>query len=155
MIKCLGIKNNCGWHKDGKQREAFNCCPILYHSLYPYFLALFYGAKGEFNVCCPAEKGVRCVVKKVKKDGNWNDCNLPKKWKTVIFADIVNIGKCEDILEYQVVIFPGSAQNKYICPAGINNIFPFLKLDIPKCINLKRLRCPDWKENVYYSVEEK
>jgi hypothetical protein len=45
-------------------------------------------------------------------------------------------------------------RTKYACPAGINNAFPFMKHEIPKCINMKRLRCPDWLENVYYSIDE-
>jgi len=37
--------------------------------------------------------------------------------------------------------------------AGVHNMFPFLNIETPKCINLKRLRCPDWLENIYYSVD--
>ena len=62
---------------------------------------------------------------------------------------------CYGAQKYEKIIFPISNREKYVCSAGVNNIFPFLNIDIPSftCIDTKRLRCPDWKENVYYSIE--
>ena len=42
----------------------------------------------------------------------------------------------------------------YMCPAGFNNLFPFLKIDIPSCIDFNQVRCPDWQENIYYRIDE-
>jgi uncharacterized repeat protein (TIGR04076 family) len=51
-------------------------------------------------------------------------------------------------------MFPTATKTRFACPAGIHNLFPFLRLPMPRCINLARLRCPDWMENVYYSLED-
>lgn len=168
-IKQLPGKTNCPWHKEHQKKgkiyktdEIFpdNMCPFLYHSIYPYFLGFFYGAKytynnkGDCNVCCPAEKSVNVIVKMRINDGSFGK-DIPKHWKTIIYAEIFKIeGRC--YYGYKTgdkFFFPGSAQKKYVCPSGVNNLFPFLKLKIPKCINTNRLRCSDWLENIYYSLD--
>jgi uncharacterized repeat protein (TIGR04076 family) len=152
MIKQLPCKTTCPWYMKGNKAFLNNMCPIMYHSLYPYFLGMFYGLKKDINVCCPAEKSVDVWVKKRKNNSKFN---VPKHWKTVIYAEVVKVnGKCD--FNHKVgdrFFFPGSSQCKYICPAGVNNLFPFLKIKKPKCINLKKLRCPDWKENIYYCIK--
>ena len=168
-VKQLPGKTECPWHKEhreaGKTYEAdelfaSKVCPIMFHTLYPYFLGALYGAKytynehGDCHVCCPAEKGVDVLVKFRPNDGKFEK-GVPENWRNVIYAEVVKVnGPCD--YGHKVgnrFVFPNCMKKKYACPAGINNLFPFLKIEIPKCINLKRLRCPDWLENIYYSLK--
>jgi len=154
--ECKGV---CPWHKEGRDysfAEIFpNVCPYLYHSLYPYFLGLLYGAESmqDIWVCCPAEFGVDTYVRKVDNRGEFD---IPDDW-WVIYAEVVKVnGDCPHGHEVgDKIVFPTCWKKKYICPAGVNNIFPFLDLEVPKCINKKRLRCTDWKQDVYYGIEDK
>jgi hypothetical protein len=147
----------CPWNNNGIIFGRF--CPILYHTLYPYFLGLLFGAKfGSGNgedvyVCCPAEKGIDTIVKKRPNDGSFGD-SVPDGWRDVIYAEVIHNHGCERHGFGSRLVFPSCRKNKYVCPAGINNMFPFLNLPLPSCINLKKLRCPDWKENIYYSLED-
>jgi len=153
-IKQLPCKAQCPWHgchPDGKEYtpdEIFphGVCPYLYHSLYPYFLGLLYGAEEMQNiwVCCPAEHGVNCYVRKDTMDDGW--------W--TIYAEITSIGEGCPYNHYkgQTIIFPTGNKKQYLCPAGVNNIFPFLDLEVPSCINKKKIKCPDWKDPIYYDI---
>ena len=163
-------RTNCPWHrhhaKNGhvyKNKEIFKngVCPILYHTLYPYFLGALYGAKftyneqGDCHVCCPAEKGIDVLVKVRPYDKGFGD-EVPSDWRDVIHAEVVKVnGECD--YNHKVgdrFVFPTCTKTDFICPAGVNNIFPFLDVPIPSCINTKKLRCPDWLEDIYYSIEE-
>ena len=169
-VKCLPGETECKWHKNHSQEghvytadEIFpgNFCPIMYHTLYPYFLGALFGAKygyndeGDCHVCCPAEKSVDVLVKVRPNDGSFGD-QVAEDRRKVFYAEVVKVnGLCD--FEYKVgdkLIFPMNNVEKNTCPAGINNIFPFLDIPKLKCINLKRLRCPDWKENIYYSIDD-
>jgi uncharacterized repeat protein (TIGR04076 family) len=170
FMRQLPGETNCAWHKhnkaDGKVytwAEIFpsNICPIMFHTLYPYFLGAVFGAKygynekGDCQVCCPAEKGVDVLVRVRPNDGKFEK-GVPADWRDVIHAEVVKVnGVCD--YGHKVgdrFVFPTCMKTRYVCPAGVNNVFPFLKLDVPKCINLRRLRCPDWLENIYYSIDE-
>lgn len=170
-IKQLPGKTECPWHKKDESAGkvyghdeifASKVCPIMWHTIYPYFLGTLYGAKytyndkGDCHVCCPAEKSVDVLVKVRPNDGRFEDW-VPSDWRDVIHAEVVKVnGVCD--YNHRVgdrFVFPTCAKDKFACPAGIHNVMPFLKLDIPKCINLKKLRCPDWLENIYYSIDEK
>ena|SRR3989344_7901774 len=165
-VECLPGKTACPWHKDTQEKgkiyqsdEIFTSkvCPIMFHTLYPYFLGAVFGAKyaynekGDCQVCCPAEKGVDVIVRVRKNDGKFEE-GVPADWRDVIHAEVVKVnGPCD--YGHKVgdrLVFPTCMKTKYVCPAGINNMFPFFKLKIPKCINLKKIRCPDWMENIYY-----
>ncbi|MCP4602609.1 MAG: hypothetical protein GY847_19190 [Proteobacteria bacterium] len=164
----LECEKKCAWHKaqrDGKTFEfdeifPSNCCPILYHSLYPYFLGLLYGAKfnyndhGDCNVSCPAANGVDAVVKKRKNDGSF-DSRISKKMEFVIHAEITGIntecpqGHCIG----DIVVFPTCMMDHYLCPAGFNNVFPFMDYELPGCIDRDNLRCPDGDDVIHYAVK--
>lgn len=158
MIKQLPSKTKCPWK--GKQFPIQNdMCAIMWHTLYPYFLGAVFGAKYGFNdkgdcqVCCPAERGVDVVVKVRPYDKRM--VGVPKDWRDVIHAEVV---KVNGICDYNhkvgdLFIFPTYAKEKYLCPAGVYNLFPMLDLKLPGCINKNRLRCPDWLENIYYELE--
>jgi uncharacterized repeat protein (TIGR04076 family) len=167
-IRHLPGKTDCPWHKahqeTGKvfrEDEIFTgrVCPIMFHTLYPYFLGALFGAKyaynehGDCQVCCPAEKGVDVIVKVRPNDGAFEE-GVPSDWRDVIHAEVVAVnGHCD--YGHKVgdrFVFPTCMKTRYACPAGIHNMFPFLKIETPSCINPRRLRCPDWKENVYYSL---
>ena len=169
-VKQLSGETNCQWHRFHSESgylytadEIFtsNVCPIMFHTLYPYFLGACFGAKygyndkGDCNVCCPAEKGVDVLVKVRSNDGRFKE-GVPTDWRDVIHAEVVKVnGKCD--YGHKVgdrFIFPTCMKDKFACPGGIFNLFPFLKIEKPKCINLKRLRCPDWLENIYYSIND-
>ena len=149
----------CPWHGTTFPIPD-NVCPILWHTLYPYFLGAVFGAKygynkqGDCQVCCPAEYGVDVLVKVRPYDKRMIE--VPKDWRDVIHAEVVKVnGPCDyNHKEGAVVLFPTYAKDKYLCPAGVFNLFPFLKIKVPSCINPYRLRCPDWKENIYYSLEK-
>jgi uncharacterized repeat protein (TIGR04076 family) len=150
-------------HTPGRVFEAReilpdNICPWLYHSLYPYFLGAIYGAtydynkKGDVHVGCPAEHGVDCVVRR-RKNSRMFKKQVGANVKTVCYADVVKVGACPH--GHRVggrYIFPNVMKDRYLCPAGFNNIFPFLKLKPPSCINLKKLRCPDWKDTIQFNI---
>lgn len=148
-------KSNCPWHKNKNGAEykdygnnnliPSGCCPFLYHSLYPYFLGLLYGADmNGIHVGCPAEKGVYTYV--YKEDNNGIVPTMPDDYH-VIYAEIVS--GCDRHYKGQKIIFPDMHKSYYMCPAGFNNIFPFLNFEVPDCITGK-MRCPDWKEDIFY-----
>jgi uncharacterized repeat protein (TIGR04076 family) len=168
--QCVG-KTDCAWHKahswDGHvyiEPEIFtgDVCPILWHTLYPYFLGALFGARYHYNkqgdcpVCCPAEFGIDVFVKVRPNDGKF-PAEVQADWRDVIHAEVVKVnGLCD--YGHKVgdrFVFPTcrAMMQRYACPAGINNLFPFLQIKRPKCINLARMRCPDWQENIYYSLE--
>ena len=169
-IKQLPSKTKCPWHRNyqdtGKVYRADELftsavCPIMFHTLYPYFLGALFGAKYSYNeqgdcqVCCPAEKGVDVLVKVRPNDGKFEE-GVPADWRDVIHAEVVRVnGPCD--YGHQVgdrFVFPTCMKDRYACPAGVFNLFPFLQIEVPKCINKRRLRCPDWLENIYYSIED-
>lgn len=168
-IRQLPGRTDCTWHKKYqksgkifKAREIFasKICPFMFHTLYPYFLGALFGAKYHYNeqgdcqVCCPAEKGVDVVVKVRPNDGKFEK-GVPRDWRDVIHAQVVKVnGPCDyDHKVGQRFVFPTCMKSKYACPSGVHTIFPFLTITKPKCINLKRLRCTDWLENVFYSID--
>ncbi len=167
-IKQLPGKTACPWHKEHQESgklykadEIFtsHVCPIMFHTLYPYFLGALFGAKyayneqGDCQVCCPAEKGVDVLVKVRPNDGKFEE-GVPGDWRDVIHAEVVKVnGPCD--YNHKVgdrFVFPTCMKTKFACPAGVYNLFPFLNIETPKCINPNRLRCPDWLENIYYSL---
>lgn len=171
-VKHLPGETECVWHREhkqtGKEYSAINIlpskvCPIMYHTLYPYFLGALFGAKyayndeGDCQVCCPAEKGVDVLVRVRPNDGKF-EAGVDADWRDVIHAEVMAVhGHCD--YGHKVgdrIVFPTtrSMRTQYMCPAGFNNIFPFLKIETPSCINPRRLRCPDWEENIYYAIPD-
>jgi len=150
-IKRLPCQSKCGW----TGTETFgDHCPFLLHSLYPYFLGLLYKADmQDIWACCPAEYGIDTVMSRETNNKLFPD--VPDDW-WVIYAEVVKVnGYCQyGYMAGDKILFPVCHKENYICPAGINNIFPFLNLEIPKCINLNKLHCPDWKEDIFYKVNE-
>lgn len=168
-IKQLPGATECPWHKgnaeNGKAYEASRMfpdgvCPIMWHTLYPYFLGALYGAKftyneqGDCHVCCPAEKSVDVLVKVRPNDGKFPGW-VPADWRDVIHAEVVKVnGPCD--YGHKVgdrFVFPTCKKTEFACPAGVHNLFPFLDIETPSCINRERVRCTDWLENIYYSLE--
>ncbi len=149
----------CPWNNDSNLWFPVGTCPILWHTLYPYFLGFVFNAKfspeGPANVCCPAEKGIDLIVSVKpwdKKCPSW----VPSDWRDVIQAEVVAVhGRCPYRCKVgSRIFFPTCAKDRFSCPAIMNtSLFmrgqPFLL----SCINPKRLRCPDWKEQVYFSLE--
>jgi hypothetical protein len=147
---------SCQWNNKG---EVFGAhCPFLWHTLYPYFLGLVFGAKygeaGEIKVCCPAEFGVDTIVKMSPNDGSFSDL-VPTNWRDVIYAEIIKTnGICDWGYEAgELILFPTYDKAHYRCPAIIHNMFPFMSFGIPQCINSKRIKCPDWAEEVYFELD--
>lgn len=137
-------------------------CPILYHTLYPYFLALLYDAKftyneaGDIDVCCPAANGVDTLVRKSNNDGDFDPLMVSDKMDWVIHAEVVKVGGCPHGHKTgDKILFPIIDRDHYMCPAIINNVYPFLPLDIPPCIDLNNLRCPDWVSDMLIRVKVK
>lgn len=135
-------------------------CPWLYHSVYPYFLALIYGARFDFNeygdvhVCCPAADGVDCIVRKRENDGTFGE-KVGSNVQTLAFAEIVRAGACPHGHRIgQRYVFPSVMKDHYLCPAGLNNLFPLLRLEPPSCIDRNRIRCPDWKDTILFNIDE-
>ena len=147
----------CPWHSKGRDycgEEIFaGACPILYHSLYPYFLGLLYHADmQDIWVCCPAETGVDVLVRREEPNRSFGHIP-PDYW--VIYAEVVKVGACPHGYEVGMkILFPTAYKEQHMCPAGVNNIFKFMNMKIPECINMKKLRCPDWKNTVHYSLED-
>jgi uncharacterized repeat protein (TIGR04076 family) len=169
-IRQLPGKTECPWHKSNQETGKLysvdeiltsGVCPILFHTLYPYFLGAVFGARytyndrGDCQVCCPAEKGVDVLVKVRPNDGNFEP-GVPPDWRDVIHAEVVRVnGPCDyGHKAGDRLVFPTCMKRAYACPAGVHNLYPFLAIETPKCINRNRLRCPDWLENIYYSIAE-
>ena len=138
-----------------------NICPWLYYSLYPYLLGSIYGAKYDYNsrgdvhVGCPAEHGVDCIVRRRANNGTFGK-KVGLNVKVVSFAEVVRVGKCPHRHKAgQRYVFPNVMKDYYLCPAGFYNVFPFLKLKSPSCINREKLRCPDWKNTIFFNVGKK
>lgn len=159
----VNCQKTCRAHKDspGRMFQTKNIlpnsvCPYLYHTLYPYFLGLAYGAKfpynemGDCNVGCPAKYGVDCITRVRPNDGSFG---VGENVKEVTYADIVAVGTCPN--HHYVgerIVFPNTMKDMYLCPAGFNNVFPFMNTRIPRCIDTHALRCPDSKDTIYYEV---
>jgi uncharacterized repeat protein (TIGR04076 family) len=75
--------------------------------------------------------------------------------KFVIFAEVVRVkGDCpRGHVVGQKLPFPTAMSEGFMCPAAFNNIFPFLRLSPPPCINANDLRCPDWDNEIHFSVD--
>lgn len=156
--------SNCEWHgcyRHGSEYDdavifPADVCPFLYHSLYPYYLGLLYRANmQDIWVCCPAMNGVDCLV----RSHNNNDLIEPYTRdgipfdERIVYAEVVKVGDCpHGHTKGQLLLFPTPYKQKYICPAGLNNLFPFLDLELPKCIDPKNIRCPDWKDVITYDI---
>ena len=146
----------CPWNNKIGNTFSNAECPILWHTMYPYFLGLSFNAnlfKGDCCVCCPAEKGIDLMVKVRPYDSRFKGM-VPEDWRDVIHAEVVRVhGLCDyGYVVGQIFLFPTFAKERHDCPAGIYNIFPFMDIKIPSCINKKKLRCPDWKEEVIYGL---
>lgn len=149
----------CPWNNSGTRQSSVGTCPILWHTLYPYFLGFVFGAKfsedGHANVGCPAVEGVDLVVSMKPWD---IDCPpaTPSNWRDVIQAEVVAVnGECP--YNYRVgerLFFPTYAKHLYACPAGLYAVDAFKGMPKLPCIDVSRLRCPDWKENIYFSLED-
>lgn len=155
----------CEWH--GKAAENLQdedilphgVCPWLYHSVYPYFLGMLYGAKFDYNdqgdvqVCCPATKGVDVVIRKRDNDGTF-DPRIEPRMKFVIFAEVVNVrGDCPYAhRKGQRIPFPTSMPKHFMCPAAFNNVFPLMRLEPPECIEPRDVRCPDWANEKFFDI---
>ena len=166
-ITQLNCKKICRAHRKNKGQLFYdcrilpnNCCPYLYHSLYPYFLGLAYGAKfdlnkkGDVNVACPALKGVDCIVKRRKNNGLFG---VGDNVKWVTYAEVTHVHKycCSHLHKIgDRIIFPNVMKDDYMCPAAFNNMFPLLDLYKPMCLDKKNLRCPDSKDTVRFKIEE-
>jgi|TARA_Y100000294_G_scaffold172052_1_gene186284 uncharacterized repeat protein (TIGR04076 family) len=171
----LKIKQNpvkecheCPWHQaneNGKEYQSEeilpqNVCPWLYHTLYPYFLGLLYGAKFDYNdkgdchVCCPATHGVDLVVKRRENDGNIHK-EVSDDMKFAIFADVVKVnGDCPSNHKAgDRFVFPTVKKEAYLCTAGFNHTFPLMDIEKPSCLNKKAVKCPDWKNPVFFDVD--
>ena len=164
----LPEEKRCLWHKDHLDGRSYSeeelfpnrVCPFLYHSIYPYFLGLHFGAKfswnelGDANTNCPAAKGVDVIVKKRPNDGSF-DPRIPSSMQHVIHAEVYDVhGECPyGHKRGDIIVFPTCMKQYYLCPAGINNVFPFLKLDVPSCIDPSNLRCPDFNDVITYALD--
>jgi uncharacterized repeat protein (TIGR04076 family) len=158
---------NCPWHRRYKEGKAFafdeifphDVCPWLYNAIYPYFLGLYYGARfsynedGDCNVCCPAANGVDVIVRLRPNDGSF-DSRISSSMKFVIFAEIVKVlGDCPFGHKVgQRVPFPTCMVEHFLCPAAFHNVFPFMCLEPPSCIDLNNLRCPDWNDVIFFAL---
>lgn len=159
----------CPWHRPysesgrlygHEQMFADGICPYLFHATYPYFLGALFGARytyndeGDCHVCCPADKGVDVLVRRRANDGSFGD-DISQDMEFVIFADVVkaDVNCCCGHVAGDRFIFPTCRKQGMVCPAGVHNVFPFLELPKFACINPRHLRCPDWLENVRYSID--
>ena len=85
-IAHLPGETHCAWHaKDQASGKVYRndgifpsgVCPIMFHTLYPYFLGALFGAKyayneqGDCQVCCPAAKSVDVLVRVRPNDGKF------------------------------------------------------------------------------------
>lgn len=156
----------CPWHRRHPAGKTFTqdeilpngCCPWLYHTLYPYFLGLQYGARftynaeGDCNVGCPAARGVDLIVRKRPYE-NGLDPRITDH-RPVIFADVVAIhGSCPyGHVVGQRILYPLCMNEYYLCPAAFHDAFPLMRLDPPPCIDRREVRCPDWAEEIRYDI---
>lgn len=157
---------DCQWHTKAGKVFMFEeilpngICPWLYNSIYPYFLGLLYGAKfswndqGDCNVCCPAIEGVDTLVCRRPNDGSFDE-RISEKMVFVIFAEVVKVhGACPRGHGVgQTFVFPTCMPEHYMCPAAFHNLFPLIELELPSCLDRKRLRCPDWNNVITLSAE--
>ena len=160
-MRAVLLSGKCTWEKGSRYYTSNrDTCPILWHTLYPYFLGLVFKAKysenGDCKVCCPAEFGVSTLVRVRPFDETFRAVGVPENWRDIIHAEVVESSAncCYGYKLGDRFLFPTFNKESQMCPAGLNNIFPFLKMPKLKCINLKKLRCPDWGEEIYYSLED-
>jgi hypothetical protein len=150
----------CPWNNSGI-RTPDDDCPYLWHTLYPYFLGFVFGAKfspnGPATVGCPAEEGIDLVVS-VKPWDEYLPAWVPRDWRDVIQAEVIRVNGlcCFGYKAKDRILFPTYAKGRYACPAGMYATMPLAFDRLPKlsCLNKKRVRCPDWKENIYFSLED-
>ncbi len=162
-------ETTCVWHahnqagKDYEHGEILpdKACPWLYNTLYPYFLGFHFGAKyhyneaGDCNVGCPAAKGVDTMVRKVANDPSV-DPRIEKDWRYLAYAEITAVhGDCPYQHEVgQKILFTTGMPKHFMCPAGFHNIFPLMRLQPPSCIDMARLRCPDYEDVILFDASK-
>ena len=131
MIKKAG-EQTCPWH--GTSEESYSSagilphdvCPWLYHTVYPYFLGLLYGARFDYNehgdchVCCPAAQGVDTVVRKRDNDGSF-DPRIGDDMRFVIFAEVVAVNGPSFRLGERAASVPTAAR-RIIGPHGPSGV---------------------------------
>lgn len=149
----------CRAHKErqGKVYSEHNIlpdgiCPVLFHSLYPYFLGMTDHVKqwdyvdGTDLIACPALNGVRCVVHRVP--------HPTKKYEIV--ARVVEVGSCPNRhKERDSFTFTNTRKDDFMCAAGWFNMALFLKLPeyIKECC-ADKFRCPDWNGSIEFKVKD-
>jgi uncharacterized repeat protein (TIGR04076 family) len=140
MIKQLNYVSVCRAHsqnkvgKDFKYDELFpdGICPRLYHTLYPYFLAVENGAwQDGIGAGCSAPVGCSCWVR--KGEGK------------VVYAEVVS--PCKRHVVGQKFTFMNTRRDSFMCAAIVHEAYPYImdRLDIPDCGTKDVLACPDWK----------
>lgn len=150
-------QTKCGWsHPEGITYDPAGIypdgiCPFLYHSIYPYMLGLLYHADMQaIWACCPAVKSVNVRLYRETNGDKFPEI-APDWW--VIYAKVEAAPDCpHGHKQGDRLLFPTYNKSRFMCPAGFNNAFYFLDLEIPHCIDTQKLRCPDWQEDVYYEV---
>ena len=167
-VKYLPCETECPWHKKfNKQGRVYkpdevfpkNVCPILYHTLYPYFLGAMYGAKftyndkGDCDVCCPAVKSVDLIVKTRPNDGSFGD-DVTSDRKKVFYAEVVKVnGDCP--YNHKVgekIIFPISNREKYF-DIMLQRLEKYTGQDIREHIEYKKSYCVKDFEQDYHAYD--
>ena len=151
------IKNNCKYYR--KMNETYDMnhmgpedlCLDLYHSAYPYCLAILYGAKFTWMddktcVCgqCPYGR-VHFKVKRIpieeEKEGIKKTCR--------IIIEIISSNNCYNnhIVGEEYEFNQGDLLDQ-MCPAAFYNIYPILK-----CTSTDvNVECPDNNTKIGFEV---
>jgi uncharacterized repeat protein (TIGR04076 family) len=159
----------CPWHAQNEEGRGYEqeeivyegTCPWLYHTLYPYFLGFHFGARyhynenGDCNVGCPAAKGVDTIVRKVENDPS-ADPRIEEDWRYLAYAEVTAVhGDCP--YKHHVgekILFTTGMPKHFLCPAAFNNVFPLMRLKPPSCIDMSKMRCPDYEDVVYFEAQD-
>ena len=149
---CRGSRKGKVWNEAAILPDKI--CPLLYHSLYPYWLGLTKGVAWDWSegtdlISCPASRGtIQVVVGRIPH---------PRK-KYEIFGRVVTANECpRGHKEGDTFIFANTRRDSVLCPALWYHAFPFIRLPkyIKKCCSAANVRCPDWNGVVYGEVSEK
>jgi uncharacterized repeat protein (TIGR04076 family) len=181
IVRHLGHET-CKYHRE-KEGRSFDfehlgpkgLCLDLYHSAYPYFLALLYGAKFSWmddkdtvNAQCPASNGnVHFEVRRkplkqeIISEGVKKNCEI---WLRITHIESDCDDNCKGLCPQKIgqeFEFNQGDLLDHLCPAAFSNIWPTLKVILCggnsewKKEGKICVQCPDNKSKLRFEISKR
>lgn len=158
IVKICKITGKCKYHRKVGQEYSLGkivplgMCLDAFHVVYPYCLSLLYGAtfswmenidKDAVIAQCPYASIVMMIKRFLKTEK-----------KKIIIKVVEKRGECPENMEIgQEFKFNLGDDQRVLCPAGFNSIFPYISLI--KSGEEKIIECPDHINRVVYKIKRR